>query len=236
MVRPLTHRFREGHEQPMTLPDTPLVVEEHRSLAAREARQNVGEGPESHHCRTLVSASGTDAHLPLRLAPPPADIQLVSSQDLSAPAATRGTTTRAQMSARLAPFEHDNKMDIEAASAAAAEVEKAAQAAGEIDLVMRARLVQADIADRKGQCTAAVPMIWAVNRWALETQNHALLAQSHGLLARCFRSLGDPAAFLEHSVAAVETLDDAAPPLVRVYYLIRLADALGDNGSFDAAR
>jgi len=125
--------------------------------------------------------------------------------------------------------------DADATLAVAARVEQAADALGEVELTMRARLLRADMAGRKGQPTA-VRLLWEVNRWAAAHQCRPLLARSHLLLSRAYANLGDMAVRLEHAVYAVESLAPDAPPHTRAFHLMKLADALKWNGSIDAAR
>ena len=100
----------------------------------------------------------------------------------------------------------------------------------------RARLLQADMQERGGQTTRSVTLLWDVHAWATANDCRPVLARSHLLLARTQRNLGDMAACLEHAIRAAEHLDEDAPPGRRVFYLVKLADALGWTGSFGAAR
>ena len=63
-----------------------------------------------------------------------------------------------------------------------------------------------------------------------------LLARTHLVSANIHRHLGDAAQCLEHSVLAVELLDDQATPRMQVWHRAKLADALGLAGSMEAAR
>ncbi|MEO6713913.1 MAG: GGDEF domain-containing protein, partial [Mycobacteriales bacterium] len=69
-----------------------------------------------------------------------------------------------------------------------------------------------------------------------EVGHRPVLARSHLLLSSAYHHLSEPAACLEHAVRALELLDDSTPPPVRALHLIKLGDALGWLGSFDAAR
>jgi ATP/maltotriose-dependent transcriptional regulator MalT len=141
-----------------------------------------------------------------------------------------------ELAAELGGFEDPVYCDADAALVSAVEVERAAGALGEEALVMRARLLQADMRQRKGEIAAVARPLWEVNQWAGEHDHRPLLARSHLVLARTFRDLGDLAACLEHSLDSVELLDDTTSPHVRVFYLMKLADALVWTGSYESAR
>jgi len=143
----------------------------------------------------------------------------------------------AELSAALDAAEDNLEIgcDADASLRIAVEVAEAADALGEAELAARARLLRADMSDRKGQPVAA-RLLWEVNRWATEHDCRPLLARSHLLLARTYTNLGDMAVRLEHAVCSVETLDPAAPPQTRAFHLMKLADALKWNGSMEAAR
>ncbi|WP_203823375.1 sensor domain-containing diguanylate cyclase [Actinoplanes palleronii] len=121
-------------------------------------------------------------------------------------------------------------------SARAVEVEQDAAADGDAVARMRARLIQADAAERSGELKAAAEAMWLINEWAHARGNRYLIARSHLLLGRTYRNLGDVAALLEHAVAAVEALDDTVPPRRRLPYVVKYADALTETGSIEAAR
>jgi diguanylate cyclase (GGDEF)-like protein len=122
------------------------------------------------------------------------------------------------------------------ALAVARAVQAAAEGIGEDELVQRARLLNADMSERKGRPAAVAQALWAVNRWATEHDCRPLLARSHLLLARMYYHLGDMPVCLDHAICAVETLEPTAPPHTRAYHLMKLADALKWNGSMDTAR
>jgi diguanylate cyclase (GGDEF)-like protein len=126
--------------------------------------------------------------------------------------------------------------DIEANLAAAAALEQDAERLGEMVRVRRARLVRADMEQRQGQVAEAARTFLEVHRWAEVNDCVALRARSHFHLALTYHYLGDESASLEHAVASVELLDEEAPPQVRILHLIRLANALANAGSLDAAR
>jgi tetratricopeptide (TPR) repeat protein len=126
--------------------------------------------------------------------------------------------------------------DIEANLASAAAIERAAREAGDLVLQLRAQLVKADMAQRNGDRSGAAQVFLEVQRRAQHMEAPALLARSHFHLALTYSYLGDHAASLEQAISAVELLDDQASPGLRLMYLIRLANALGDVGSIDAAR
>ncbi|MEV6342732.1 diguanylate cyclase [Actinoplanes sp. NPDC051851] len=121
-------------------------------------------------------------------------------------------------------------------AARAAEVELDAANDGDDVSRMRARLIQADVAERTGSLKAAAEAMWLINEWAQAHGIRYLIARSHLLLGRTYRNLGDVAALLEHAVAAVEALEDSVPPRRRLPYVVKYADALTETGSIEAAR
>ncbi|GAA0557925.1 hypothetical protein GCM10010172_46180 [Paractinoplanes ferrugineus] len=142
----------------------------------------------------------------------------------------------ADRSAELDRLEDWTGLDPRGRAARAAELELAAAAAGDGPAEMRARLVQADVAERAGALKSAVATMWQVNEWAHRHHDRYLIARSHLLLGRTYRNMGDVAALLEHAVAAVEHLDDSVPPRRRLPYIVKYADALTETGSIEAAR
>jgi diguanylate cyclase (GGDEF)-like protein len=126
--------------------------------------------------------------------------------------------------------------DIEANLAAAVALEQQAELLGETIQVRRARLVRADMEQRQGKVAEAARTFLEVHRWAEVNDRVALRARSHFHLALTYHYLGDESGSLEHAVASVELLDEAAPAQLRILHLIRLANSLAGSGSIDAAR
>ena len=126
--------------------------------------------------------------------------------------------------------------DIAANLASAAAIERAARGCGETILQLRARLVQADMAQRNGDRSGAAQVFLQIHRQAQDLGSPELLARSHFHLALIYNYLGDHAASLENAISAVEVLEEHASPGLRLMYLNRLANSLGDVGSIDAAR
>ena len=118
----------------------------------------------------------------------------------------------------------------------AVEAEQEAVAAGELDLQMRARLVQADMLERTGRVTAAARLATEVNWWARQHGPQPLLARSHLILSSIFETVGDAESCLDHALRAVELLGEATPMRSRGNFLVRLGDAYAVAGAFDAAR
>ncbi|MFC4059330.1 diguanylate cyclase [Planomonospora corallina] len=140
------------------------------------------------------------------------------------------------MAAELQSMEIKIGHDLETAFDRAVALEQAAEALGDTVLALRAKLVQVDVQTRWGELSSVIPVMWQANQWAAENDCRPLLARSHLLMARAYRDLGDPASSLEHTVRSMEALDEHTPPRVRLTHLMRLADALGETGSVDAAR
>jgi diguanylate cyclase (GGDEF)-like protein len=141
-----------------------------------------------------------------------------------------------ELAVELNDLEDALGFDVALVLAKAAEIERAAEAAGDSALRLRARLLQADMWQRSGQSTAVVRILWEVNAWNAENDHRALRARSDRLSARIFYALGDIAACLEHAVSAVQNLEDSAPARTRSAYLMALGGALNATGSFDEAR
>jgi diguanylate cyclase (GGDEF)-like protein len=148
----------------------------------------------------------------------------------------RAPRLAADLAARLEVLEDKLDYDDERALADAVAIERAAEALGNLELTLRARLMQSELWQRAGQVAVAARIQWEVNGWAAEHGRGALQARSHWLLATAYRELGDFVAFLEHTLSAVELLDETASPRRRALYLTRLADALKWTGAIEAAR
>lgn len=144
--------------------------------------------------------------------------------------------TAGELAAELEAIEDRFGVDVDATRAKAAEIERAADALGEVPLRLRARLVGANARRRTGDIAAAARICWDVNAWASEHAHGPLLARSHQLLSAIYDNLGDTAAGLEHAVYALEFLDDSTPPRARAVFLVKLADDLAMSGSVEAAR
>lgn len=72
--------------------------------------------------------------------------------------------------------------------------------------------------------------------WAQQHGEIALQSRCHDVLGSLFEMVGDPAAALEHAVAANDLLSESEAPLMRAAARKCLADALGSAGSLDEAR
>ena len=165
-----------------------------------------------------------------RLPPAPA----ASQRAPAAPATDPGLAN--DLTDELDALEDDLGFDIAAVLARAVEIERAAEARGEVAVRLRARLLQADMWQRQGQAAAAARVLREVKAWATEHGSRPLQARCDRLLARIYYALGDTAACLEYAVSAVQMLDDSTPARTRSLYLMALAGALNATGSFEAAR
>jgi two-component system, cell cycle response regulator len=143
---------------------------------------------------------------------------------------------RAELSGTLDELELHRAFGVAARLEGAIEAQRAARVAGAQDLQMRARLVEADMRLRSGQATKAAHLATEVNQWAHTHGPTSLLARSHMILSSIFEAVGDSASCLDQALRAIELLDDDTPARARGNYVMRLADALGVVGSFDAAR
>ena len=142
----------------------------------------------------------------------------------------------ARLSAALIEIEDQYLWDADVSLATAIEIEEQALALGDERLVFRARLCQANMLMRKGEVASAARQIWKIHQWATDHADKVLLARTHLVWANIHRHLGDAAQCLEHSVLAVELLDEQASAHMHVWHRAKLADALGLAGSMDAAR
>jgi diguanylate cyclase (GGDEF)-like protein len=142
----------------------------------------------------------------------------------------------ARLSAALTEIEDQYLWDAEASLATARTIEEQALALGDERLVFRARLCQANMRMRLGEVAAAARQIWKIHQWATDHADNLLAARTHVVWANIHRHLGDASQSLEHSVLAVELLDENASPHMQVWHRAKLADALGLAGSMDAAR
>ncbi|MEV6601687.1 diguanylate cyclase [Actinoplanes sp. NPDC051346] len=121
-----------------------------------------------------------------------------------------------------------------------AEAETAARvigrAAGETELRWRARLLQADLLERRGELASAAKMLVEVLQWAQVSGCRRVRARAHRVLARLYHAMGDVAANLEHMIQCVDALDDTTPASGRIACLVKLADAYAETGSMSSAR
>ncbi|MFC4068880.1 GGDEF domain-containing protein [Actinoplanes subglobosus] len=118
----------------------------------------------------------------------------------------------------------------------AADLERRAHDLGEPLLAARARLCLGHLWLRSGDVAQADRIIRVVHRWATEHGDRPLLARAHSLWSTVHRHTGDDAASLDHMVIAVELLDGAGSAYLQIWTRVKLADALGQLGSLDAAR
>jgi diguanylate cyclase (GGDEF)-like protein len=142
----------------------------------------------------------------------------------------------ARLSDLLDDLEYHRAFGVASRLERAVQAEQEAVVAGELDLQMRARLVQADMLQRSGRVTAGARLASEVNTWARQHGPQTLLARSHLVLSSVYESVGDSASCLDHALRAVELLDETTPLRTRGNFLVRLGDAYAVTGSFDDAR
>ncbi|MEU7902224.1 GGDEF domain-containing protein [Actinoplanes sp. NPDC049118] len=140
------------------------------------------------------------------------------------------------LSADLLAMEERFVSDAAAGLAAAVELERQTTALGDEGLVMRARLCRAGMGMRTGEIAGVAREIYDVQQWAAEHGDRLLEARAHGQCALIQRLSGDSGRRLEHSLSAVELLDDTATVFTQIWHRTRLADALADTGAMDTAR
>ncbi|MDR6324077.1 sensor domain-containing diguanylate cyclase [Actinoplanes couchii] len=118
----------------------------------------------------------------------------------------------------------------------AVDLEERARVLGDDELVMRARICQAKISLRTGEIATVGRQVREIEQWGVQHNVLPVLARVHLLWANVDRHLGDFAAALEHSLLAVELLEDTATARTRVWHRTKLADALGQFDSMEIAR
>jgi diguanylate cyclase (GGDEF)-like protein len=144
--------------------------------------------------------------------------------------------TREQALAELAVLEMVPYNDPAAAVDPAERLEQLAVDQGWDDVMMRARLVHADVVGRRGRTAEAGTIVRHVHEWASRHGERHVLARAERLLSAFYTHVGDQPAALEHAVRAVELLPDDALPRTRADHLMALAAGLARTQSFDAAR
>lgn len=126
--------------------------------------------------------------------------------------------------------------DVPVTLEAAERLERTAAELGDDELVVRARLVQANMWMRRGEVAAAARRIRDIDQWAQEHHRPMIRARAQLHLTIVHHQLGDPATSLEHAIRAVEFLDANASIHAAVWHRVKLADALASAGSVAAAR
>jgi two-component system cell cycle response regulator len=157
----------------------------------------------------------------------------VVGAELPGPPDRDGATAR--LTALLEELEARSRFSVDGIAERAGQIAAEAEAAGLTEVLQRARLVGADMARCRGHHAEAGRTAQDIRRWATEHQRPFLRARSAYVLAAIFQELGDSATALEHAVEAVDLVDDAAPPELRIDHSLRLADTLGTNGDASAS-
>ncbi|MCZ2823672.1 MULTISPECIES: GGDEF domain-containing protein [unclassified Modestobacter] len=135
-----------------------------------------------------------------------------------------------ELAAVLSELEALSRFDRDGIGDRAQAAQDAARALDVPELELRARLVAADLARRRGDVAEAGRVAREVQRWATDAGSRHLLSRSHFLLAAVFQELGDLSLALEHAVQSVDLLGDDGPPAQRIDHLARLADCQGLQG------
>jgi two-component system cell cycle response regulator len=138
------------------------------------------------------------------------------------------------LAASVGELENLSRFDRDDIDLRAEEAAVTAHDLGMTDLELRARLVEADLARRRGNVAEAGRRAQEIQRWAAEHDSPHLLARSHFVLTAVFQELGDLSLALEHAVRAVELLAEDASPETTIDHLARLADCLGLSGDVAA--
>ncbi|MCZ2817002.1 tetratricopeptide repeat-containing diguanylate cyclase [Modestobacter sp. VKM Ac-2984] len=136
----------------------------------------------------------------------------------------------AELAVALGELEALSRFDHDGIGKRAQAAQDAARALDAPELELRARLVSADLARRRGDVAEAGRVAREVQRWATDAGSRHVLSRSHFLLAAVFQELGDLSLALEHAVQSVDLLGDDGPPAQRIDHLARLADCQGLQG------
>lgn len=129
--------------------------------------------------------------------------------------------------AALAAMEADRLRYAEVHRLAADRVAEMAPELGRPDLGLRARLVLADIALRRGAVVAVTRELKQILREAEQMGEPFLMARSHFLLCDAQHSLGDSPSARISGIRSLELLPDAAPLGIRIDHLRALGTAYG---------
>ncbi|PID55322.1 MAG: hypothetical protein CSA58_03105 [Micrococcales bacterium] len=121
------------------------------------------------------------------------------------------------------------------AAKAAEELEAEAIYLGEVELMLRARLVGAVALCRLGRLASSTRIIRDVHRWATENEHRYLLARSERHLSHVCRLSGDCATALEHAIRSMENTTDTMPVEVRTDHQHVLAIAMARTGDYEGA-
>jgi diguanylate cyclase (GGDEF)-like protein len=142
----------------------------------------------------------------------------------------------AALEAEVAEVELLPRVDSAAAATRAERLLRVVRAHNLTELEMRAELAQAEVLQRDGELGQAGVLAQQALRWATENGATLVQARAHYVLQRIFLDLGDLSRGLEHSLRAVELLDERASATMRLDHLCRLGDALGLNRDVEGAR
>ncbi|GAB1695004.1 diguanylate cyclase [Krasilnikovia sp. M28-CT-15] len=141
-----------------------------------------------------------------------------------------------RLSAALLEVEDSIVWDFETGLALVTDLERQAEDLGDEMLVARARLCRANLLIRTGDIASAARQVYEIHEWATTHGDRRLRSRSHLACANVERLFGDLAKNLEHTLSAVELLDETATPFMQVWHRTKLADALSITGAMDAAR
>lgn len=173
---------------------------------------------------------------PARPEGPAADAEVVSarrSPDLHGPGLRAATVAALRELTVIEPLARSNP---DAADDRAAVVQHGPGTAGRPDLALRAQLVRAEVACRRGRLEDGGRTARSALRWAVDSGDRYVQARSHLVLDLFFASLGENALALEHALLAVQHLDEDVPERLRLDAQLRLAGAIGMSGDRAGAR
>jgi two-component system, cell cycle response regulator len=141
-----------------------------------------------------------------------------------------------RLTAQVAELEHVSRFRVEGIAERAAQLAAEAEGSKLTEVRLRARLVGADMLRCRGNHAQAGRIAQDIRRWATENEHPYLRARSAFVLAAVLQELGDLATALELAVDAVDLLDEAASPELRIDHSLRLADCLGQQGDSSASQ
>lgn len=159
-----------------------------------------------------------------------------SSLAVIEPPGPAGSGPAGRLTVQVAELEIVSRLRVDGIAERAARVAAEAETSKLTEVCLRARLVGADMLRRQGDHAEAGRIAQNIRRWATEHQRSYLRARSAFVLSAILQELGDLATAHELAVDAVDLLDEAASPELRIDHSVRLADCLGQQGDAAASQ
>ncbi len=173
-------------------------------------------------------SSGSDAtggHQPAM--PGPAGTPVPAGTCASSGAAPAASLTASEARDAVIALETDRAVYLDSHRRSAEHIARAALEMGLVELHLRARLVLADMAIRRGEVLDAAQTIERIRAQAETIGASHALARSHFLLAMVTHSIGDSATARINGIRSVELLPDDIPSRILIDHLCMLGTAYG---------